>query len=204
VQLMQEDAISLERNPMARQFMTLWLAELGQRETLDDSAQRLESVSGQLPVFSWRNPVAFAAVSRGDYAAAVKVWDGVAPRLNQLTLQSLFETMAMSRGSPVFLSDFQFPIVHLQAAQQGLEQYSYESLEAQLHTGLCEMERGNTSAAAQAFREALEAVPDTPLRPLLRLYLYCLTDELIDVEPPGDWIPHPADLFAPEPTNSGN
>lgn len=60
------------------------------------------------------------------------------------------------------------------------------------------MERGDANAAIGALRGALQQIPDTPLRPLLRLYLFCLTDDLIDLEPPANWIPRPADLFAPE------
>ena len=54
-------------------------------------------------------------------------------------------------------------------------------------------------AAATALRSALDRAPETPLRPLLRLYLFCVSGELVDLEPPSEWIPITSDTFAPEP-----
>ncbi|HET6425665.1 MAG TPA: hypothetical protein VFG20_18390 [Planctomycetaceae bacterium] len=200
VQLLRDDAIELERNPFARQMITLWLAELGEGDALDDSARRLEAVSGQLPLWTWRTPVAFAAVGRGDYDTAVKLWGEIPPAINQITLQSLLESSAISTVAPFVANRVPFPMVHLEAAQQSLEQWTRHSFDASFYAGCCEMERGNTSAATAAFRSAVQQIPDASIRPLLRLYLFCLTDELIDVEPPADWIPQPSDLFAPEST----
>ncbi len=198
ITLLQNDAITLERNPLARQLLTLWLAELGKGVALDESSDRLAAVSQQLPGWSWRSPLAYAALSRGDYGAAIQQWQDVSGDVDRIGVQSLLETTPLTQSSPVFLGDFQYPVAHLAAAQQSLLRMPYEGVEACLHAGCCEMERGNHQAAVRAIRTALQHAPDTPLRPLLRLYLYCLTDELIDYEPPSDWIPQPADLFAPE------
>ncbi len=198
VDMLQEDAVELERNPVARQLLTLWLAELGEGDALDESSSRLEAVSGQFPTWTWRNGVGYAALSRGDYNEAVKAWQRVAHDMDRLGLESLLETTPLAQASTVFLGDFQYPVAHLTATQHALQRIPYEGLEALLPTAFCEMERGNTPAAISAIRAAIQRAPDSPMRPLLRVYLFCLTDELIDPEPPADWIPQPADLFAPE------
>lgn len=198
VDILREDAVELERNPVARQLLTLWLAEVGEGDELDESSLRLESISAQLPSWTWRNPVGYAALGRGDYGEAIKLWQNVAKDMERLGLESLLDTAPLAQVSPLFLGDFQYPAAHLAASQHTLLRIPYEALEPTLQTAFCEMERGNTPAAVAAIRAALQSAPDTPLRPLLRLYLYCLTDELIDPEPPADWIPQPKDLFAPE------
>ncbi len=199
VEILQEDAVEIERNPIARQLLTQWLAELGAGDELDDSSSRLQAISGQLPSWNWRNPVSYCALSRGDYAEAIQLWQNVARDMDRIVLESLLDTSAMTRPSSLFLGDFQYPVAHLIASQQAFQIIPYEGVESLLEAGLCEMERGNTPGAESAIRAALQRVPDSPLRPLLRLYLFCLSDELIDPEPPSDWIPQPADLFAPEP-----
>lgn len=198
VEMLQEDAVELERNPVARQLLTQWLAELGAGDALDESSARLEAVSQQLPSWSWRNPVAYTAISHGDYGEAIQLWKAVGPEMDRVGLEAMVETAPMSRASLVFLGDYQAPVAHLVAAQQSLQRYPHEALEAILQAGLCEIERGNTAGAESAIRACLQRAPETPLRPLLRLYLFCLTEELIDPEPPSDWIPQPEDLFAPE------
>lgn len=198
VELLQADAVELERNPLARQFLTQCLAELGAGDALDDSSSRLEAVSRQLSSWNWRNPVAYCALSHGDYREAIQLWEPVAPEMDRMGLDSLLETAAMSRNSSLFLGDFQYPVAHLIAGEQVCQRIPYEGVEPLLQAGLCEMERGHTKEAIADFRAALQRVPGSPLRPLFRLYLFCLTDELIDPEPPSDWIPQPVDLFAPE------
>lgn len=201
IEMLRNNQMELERNPVMRQLLTLCLADVGEGESLDDSAQRLEALSQQLPSWSWRTPVALAAVGRGDYDTALRVWEELPRTVTQMSLQSLLESTAISTTTPFVSGNVPFPMVHLNAAQQGFGLLSYQSFDASFHSACCEMERGNTAAAVGALRGALQQIPDTPLRPLLRLYLFCLTDELIDLEPPTDWIPQPADLFTPEASN---
>ena len=69
----------------------------------------------------------------------------------------------------------------------------------ELNRAACEIERGDPNAATAALRRGLERAPDGALRPLLRIYLYCLTGEAVDPEPPAEWIPISADMFAQDP-----
>ena len=40
----------------------------------------------------------------------------------------------------------------------------------------------------------------TPLRPLISFYLFAINDELIDMEPPSEWIPIDGEMFVPDDT----
>ena len=199
IELLQEDAIYVERNPLARLQLTVWLAERGDGVDLDDSALALEGVAGSLSVANWRDPVAYAALGRADYQFAVDTWKQAARELENSRATSLLVTLPMATSSPFFLGDAQYPLSHLLAVQDAAQRQAYAISVTEWQRAMCELERGNREGAQQDLRRALDTAPNSPWRPLLRLYWYCLTDELLDAEPPHDWIPQPGDLFAEEP-----
>lgn len=66
------------------------------------------------------------------------------------------------------------------------------------NTAMCQLEAGDPQLAGKTMAGLLETNPDTPLRPLIRFYLFVINEELIDAEPPSDWIPIDGELFAPD------
>ena len=198
VDLLQEDAVAVERNPLARQFLTAWLAELGAGEPLDDSASRLEAVAQSANLPGWRETVGYAALGKGDLSAAISQFERRSSEADRNGLESLLASASLSRNSPIFLGDFQYPLSHLSAAQQSLERLPAEAAQADLTIGLCALERGDLELAKTALQRSLARWPESPFRPLLRLYLFCLTGEVPDEEPPTEWIPITGDLFTPE------
>lgn len=65
---------------------------------------------------------------------------------------------------------------------------------------MAQIEDGNPQLAGKTLAGLLELYPETPLRPLIGFYLFVITDELIDPEPPSDWIPIDGDMFMPDET----
>lgn len=198
VNVLQGDMIAIGRNPASRQFLTVWLAELGQGEALDESAAALESIGPRTALPRWEDAVCYASLTRGDYDAAIQLWQRSVVESDRQRTEALLSTAPLSLASPIWLGDLQYPLSHLAAAQQSLLRLPADASQSDVFRGLCEVERGRRDEATSAFRQALSRWPATPLRPLLRMYLLALTGDLIDEEPPEDWIPLPADVFAPE------
>lgn len=201
IAILQEDAVYVEQNPLARVQLTAWLAERGDGLELDDSAAVLGSIGPRLGIPNWRDPIAFAALGRADYQTAVDEWRKSLADLDANRLSALLITTPMGTASPIFLSDSRYPVSHLIAVRESTlrQQESVANLEWQ--RAVCELERGNLEGARAALRRALDQSPSTLLRPLLRLYWFCLTDELLDAEPPHDWIPIDRETFGDEPAN---
>jgi tetratricopeptide (TPR) repeat protein len=194
--ILQEDAVYVEKSPAARQLLTAALAELGAGPALDESAARLSDIAELAGLIHWRDVVAVAALARTDYATAISQWERELARADQDQLQALLYTAPMVTASPIWLGETGFPVTHAAMVQTAFQLRPHELALAEFHRAACELERANSEGAILAIRRALQRAPASPLRPLLRLYLFCLTEETIDLEPPADWIPLPADVFA--------
>ena len=48
------------------------------------------------------------------------------------------------------------------------------------YTAMCQIESGNPLLAGKTLAGLLDLNPETPLRPLIRFYLFAINDELID------------------------
>ncbi|MDZ4689509.1 MAG: hypothetical protein SH850_30910 [Planctomycetaceae bacterium] len=199
VKLLKEDAVLLEQQPQIRLLLTRWLAELGAGDELIDSANRLQAVSPQLGGLPWRDPVAYAGLARSDYAGAAALWKSALQESQSNQLQALLFTAPLTTSSAVWLGDAQFPVAHLTAVQELVVRQAGQSTSNAVQLALCEIERGDAAAAATALQAVLETSLDSPLRPLVRIYWFCLKGELLDQTPPEDRIPMEESLFAPEP-----
>src|SRR5262245_23676570 len=84
----------------------------------------------------------------------------------------------------------------------GAHAYLYEipqqASDLRMQIALSHLEAGRQKQAAAALHALLKNNPESPYRGLVRFYLVNATQELIDVEPPSDWISISKDLFAPE------
>lgn len=85
----RKNQLELERNPVMRQLLTLCLADVGEGEALDDSAQRLEALSQQLPPgHGERRRVCGCWTGRLQHGPAV--WEELPRTVTHMSLQSLF------------------------------------------------------------------------------------------------------------------
>jgi len=195
---LQDDAVYVERNPFARLELSQWLAELGAGVELDDSAASLAAIGPGLGASTWHEPVAYSALSRADFLAARDAWQEGARDLDLSRLQSLLITAPGSLASPVWLGDAQYPVSHMIAVQEAVSRQAGQATLWDLYRSLAALEQGDLNGARGALKESLQRYPESPLRPLLRLYWFCFTAEILDEEPPSDWIPIEASMFATE------
>ncbi|HUQ71303.1 MAG TPA: hypothetical protein VM165_17375, partial [Planctomycetaceae bacterium] len=199
VKLLKEDAVLLEQQPQIRLLLTRWLAELGAGDELIESANRLQAVSPQLGGLPWHDPVAYAALARSDYPEAAALWKSAFQESQLNQLQALLFTAPLTTSSTVWLGDAQFPTAHLTAVQESSVRQANQSTSTAVQLALCEIERGDAVAAIAALQGVRETSADSPLRPLVRAYWFCLKGELLDQASPEDQIPMEGSLFAPEP-----
>lgn len=198
IKTLQEDAVYVERNPYARLQLSVWLAERGDGLELDDSVAILAAVGPGLAASAWHEPVAYAALGRGDFLAARDAWKDATDELDRSRLQSLLMTSPVSHSSTVWLGDSQYPLSHLIAVQDAVSRQVGQSTVWDFSRSLAALEQGDLTGTRDAMQAAIARFPESPLRPLLRLYWFCLTDELLDEEPPSDWIPAESLIITPE------
>jgi hypothetical protein len=199
VKLLQDDAVLLEQQPQARLLLTLWLAELGAGDELIDSASRLQAMMPPSSPWPWHDPVAYAALTRADDAAAIEAWQTAAKRFREGSLESLLETAPLTTSSRLWLGDTKYPLAHLAAVQDAFGRAAQQTVLVALNLALCEIERNDPAAAIAALEPVRDSSIESPLRPLVRVYWYCLKGELLDETPAGDQIPMDESLIAPEP-----
>ena len=65
-----------------------------------------------------------------------------------------------------------------------------------------QMEAGLVEEAGNSIRQALKTNPATPLRPILRFYLECLTGEQVELEPPASAVEELDDLVETAATDT--
>jgi len=194
--ILQEDAVYVETHPAARQLLTAALAELGRGTELDESASRLEAVGERAGLQRWRDQVAVAALGRTDYTTAIKQWDRELSKSDDDQLQGLLYTAPLATSSPFWLGDLGYPTPHSVIAIEGTQRRLHDQAVMELYRAVCEIERSQPDRAAAALRSGLQRAPSSPLRPLMRYYLFCIAGESVDAEPPADWIPTTPDMFA--------
>lgn len=199
VKILQADAVLLEQQPQARLLLTLWLAELGAGEELIDSASRLQAMMPPSSPWPWHDPVAYAAIARADDTAAIDAWRTAAKQSRATLVESVLETAPLVTTFRLWLGDSKHPLAHLAAVQESIGRSAQQNTLVALNLALCEIERNNPAAAIAALESVRESSIDTPLRPLVRGYWFCLTDELLDEPAAGDQIPMDKPLITPEP-----
>lgn len=180
---LQREAVYVSRNPVAQWQLAAWRAERGDGLDLDEAAAELSAHGSSLSSVNWRDAVAYAALGRSDYDAAIRILSEARDAL--MTERLALASMVTPWGTlfPIKTGD-----LHLAAAQvvalQAVGQQQREALaNLEWQLGMCELERGQPESCRQALRLALDGAPRSPLRPLLRLYWLCLTNEPLELEP---------------------
>lgn len=192
-----DDDQYLSQTPWAVWYRAVWLAERGDGMQLDAAADRLRHTPPPDIVPLWQEPIAYAALGRGDYGQAFLVWQQEIQELQRGRLSALLLTSPLSTGSPQTVARLRYPLTRLAALRDSLGLQTEQAALLHWQTGVCELEAGRCEAARSSLRAALETAPNHPLRPLFRLYWFCLTDEVLDDIRPEDRIPD-TNLFMPD------
>ncbi len=147
----------------------------------------------------WRVPAAWTRLAHGEYDPAIKLWREQTELSQRSSLMSVLATL------PLVQSPFQslgqpnvWPTQHGATFTQAQFRMLSESATLLWSIAMCQLESGQPKLAAKTLSGLLESYPDTSLRPLCRFYLFVITDEVIDLEPPSEWIPIDGETFLPD------
>ena len=180
IRTLEEDAVYQVQNIAARTMLGTWLLEAGRvreaHETLaaveQDSEQR-----GGAP--GWRDSVAETAMANADYSRAIRLWRDQARETETSGIEASLMTLPFVTLNPYWLGADQYPLAHT-AAAQAMGNVQSESSVLRFQIAMAQLESGDSTGATQTLRLAVERDPTSSIRPLLRFYLLCTTNELID------------------------
>ncbi len=195
LKLLDRDLVAVRESPEAQTLRGLLLFESGQLETAYSQFE-YESANN---VTSWRTPAAWCRLAHGEYDQAIDLWKQQVEFEQQVAMNGLVISLPLVQ-SPLHLRGYAniWPVQHSFSAVEALYRRNDEQTQLLWNIAMMQLESGKPRLAAKTLSGILEATPDTFRRPLIRFYLFVLTQELIDVEPPSDWIPIDKDMFAPE------
>jgi tetratricopeptide (TPR) repeat protein len=149
----------------------------------------------------WRLPAAWTRLAHGEYDPAIKLWREQSDLSQNSSLHSILTTLPLVQSPYQILGQPSvWPTQHEATFSQAQFRLMSESATLLWYTAMCQLESGQPKLAAKTISGLLEHYPDTSLRPLCRFYLFVITDELIDLEPPSEWIPIDSETFMPDET----
>ncbi len=199
IELVDANRVALVQDPRLQLLFSGWLLEAGRGEEAGELLASLERVPGMNQQSIWRDYSVYAAWARGDYPRVIELSSGTIDSAERRRVEALLLSGPFSASLPAVTTGDRYPWTHVLAAHDVSSRRLVEVGGELLHLALCQVEQGDLSASKATLQQALEEVPETPLRPLLVLYWYCLTNETLDIEPPQDWMPSPEDLISEEP-----
>lgn len=148
---------------------------------------------------AWRVPAAWARLAHGEYDKAIELWANHTALSEQSSVTSVLTTLPMIQ-SPYHMLGYPnvWPAHHALLFDNNQSVSANETASLLWYKAMCQIEAGHPQLAGKTLVGLLELNPETPLRPLIRLYLFAINEELIDREPPSDWIPIDGDTFVPD------
>ncbi len=165
----------------------------------------IEEVHGLFEYFSennqasWRIPAAWTRLAHGEYERAIELWMIQSAITQQSLMTGVLATLPTVQSRFHLLGHPNVWPTHHTLLLQNAQLVS-EAEMASLHwySAMCQIESGNPLLAGKTLAGLLETNPETLFRPLIRFYLFAINDELIDREPPSDWIPIDGEMFTPD------
>ena len=132
----------------------------------------------------WRGMVAISALSNGDYSRAIRLWRDQVRETETVAAEAAVLTLPFLTLNQFWMGADQYPLVHAGAVAQSQDRVRPEATMLRFQIAMAQLESGDVQGASQSLHSALERDPASSLRPLLRFYLFCTSDERIDEQPP--------------------
>jgi tetratricopeptide (TPR) repeat protein len=180
IRLLEEDAVYKEQNIAAKTLLGTWLLEAGRVQEAHETLEAVEQVSAARGAPGWRNSVAVSALANADYPRAIRLWRDQARETETSAAEASLMTLPFLTLNPYWLGADQYPLTHTAAVTQTLESARSETTALRFQIALAQLEAGDCTGATETLRRIVERDPYSPLRPLLRFYLLCTTNELIE------------------------
>ena len=183
IRILEADAIYKEQNIAAKTMLGPWLMEAGRVREAHESLEAVESNPAAGGVPGCRGLVAMSALSNGDYLRAIRLWRDQARETETAAAEAAVMTLPFLALNPYWMAADQYPLVHAGAVVQSQEGVRSEATMLRFQIAMAQLESGDVKGAAQTLKAALDRDPASAIRPLLRFYLFCTTDERIDEQP---------------------
>ena len=150
----------------------------------------------------WRVPAAWTRLAHGEYDPAIKLWHEQSDLSQNSSILSVLTTLPLVQSPYQILGQPSvWPTQHGATFTQAQFRLLNESATLLWYAAMCQLESGQPKLAAKTISGLLENYPDSSLRPLCRFYLFVITDEVIDLEPPSEWIPIDGETFMSDETS---
>ncbi len=192
LELLNQDPNLLLQNPRAQLLQAALLMESGQGDQAYQILGKLEGVAEQASFREWRTPAALSSLGHGEYSRANSIWTRDALDAERSQMTAAMQTL------PFIGRQSSWPMNQTRSAASVLDRLPRRSAQQWFNVALNALESGETSKAGEHLKHMIEIFPETELRPLVQFYLYQVTDELIDLTAPSDWIPVDNELY-PDP-----
>ncbi len=197
LKILDRDPVAVQRSPEAQTLQGLLRYEAGEVE----EAHNQFSYDLALSAAGGRVPAAWTRLAHGEYEPAIKLWKEQSDLSQHSSLFGVVTTLPLVQSPYQMLGQPNvWPTQHGLAFAQAQSRSANEAATLLWYTAMCQVESGQPKLAGKTLSGLLENYPDTALRPLCRFYLFVITAELIDAEPPSEWIPIDGDLFMPDET----
>lgn len=152
---------------------------------------------------AWQIPAAWTRLAHGEHDKAIELWTQQGRMIQETTLTGLMTTLPMVQSPYHMLGHPNvWPTQHHLMYSESQMRTSGELEMLLWYTAMCQIESGNPSVASKTISGLLDLNPETPFRPLARFYRFVLDEELLDIEPPSEWIPIDGELFLPDESNA--
>ena len=198
IKVLEEDAIYLAKNPLAKLSLGSWLMEAGRCREAAEAFESLEGFATDNSFAAWRDPAALSALTAANYNRSIRLWSEQARATVELNLMPTLSTLPFATLNPMWRSPDSYPIANVGATAQLLRGVRLEGVVLQYQIAIAQMESGAIDDAAKAIQTALELNPKSPYRPLIRFYLECLTGEKIELNAAEPGVEELTDIFEPE------
>ena len=202
IKILQEDAIYLERNPQAKLALASWLMEVGQGRDAEAMLESLEGFATETSLNGWRDAAALSSFTLANHVRTIKLWSEQRNAASSQPVPIVLYTLPFLTLNPLWMGPDSYPSSSINANAGLVQGVQFEGAIVTYQIAQVQMEAGLVEEAGNSIRQALKANPASPLRPILRFYLECLTGEQIELEPPASVVEELDDLVETAATDT--
>jgi tetratricopeptide (TPR) repeat protein len=194
IKTLEDDAPYLAQNPSAKLLLGNFLIETGRVREGHELLSDVEAISARGGGAGWQDAVTISALTNGDYSRAKRIRADQIRSSEEEVGPTNIGTLPFLTLNQYWMASDQYPMAHVASVMQRFDTVFNQNAFNRFELALIQIEDGDVAAAAKTLKQLIALDPNTPRRPLIRFYLFCLTDEMLDMKPPAREAP---EEFAP-------